>query len=129
MHVRTKGGATPGSTVHLLTPSGDLLGQWIGDVPTAAGEIVNIEVDTRRVYSISDFEIVEDGSEGFSVLPDSEDVRIRGAVMEVDEYGMLTLNVAGHLMFVETEGQRPHDFVGSTVEIIANDLKFYPTHI
>lgn len=129
MHVRTDCVAIPGSTVRLLTLSGHLSGQWVGDVTVACGEIIDIEVDTRRIYSISEFKIVKDGSNGFTVLPNSEEVRIRGIVLAVDAYGMLTLNVAGHLIFIETVGNVPRGFVGSRVQIIANDLKFYPINI
>ena len=126
MHVRPGGIAIPGSIVRLRAASGNLSGQWVGDVPIASGEIVDIDVDTRRIYPIGEFEIVVGGTDGFTILPDSDEVRISGIVMEVDEYGILTLNVSGHLMFIETEGDVPDDFVGSRVQIITNDLKFYP---
>lgn len=115
-----------GERLRVVTSAGTMDGLWRGDVPVAVDDVLQIELEVRLPRDWSDIERVQDQHSTIH-LPQSR-AFLEGIVLDIDQDGVLSLDVAGAPLMVETTGEPPLGIVGGRVRLrlVAGDLEFHP---
>ena len=103
---------------------------WRGDGEPPVDAAVDVEIDIADEVSWGD--IVRDSEKIDACVQSaqgSDQLVVRGVVDEVDQLGVLVLNVAGAIVLIETIGEPPEGVVGSTVVIVTRRASVFPTGI
>lgn len=117
----------PGARICFSTRAGDLEGWWRGAYAVAVGDEVDVELELPESRDWSNVEVV---GEARPTDPRAyESPYVEGIVLDVDQDGVLCLDVLGTPLMVETTGQAPHGIVGKWVRLFAQDLEFHPMGI
>ncbi|WP_157747043.1 hypothetical protein [Micromonospora echinofusca] len=96
--------------------------EWVG-VPPSAGELVDVELDVDAILGWADA-IAVDGAE--AILRDGP--RLRGSV-ELQDQELLTVRVAEGLVQVQVDDGSRDVPPGTTVVVVVEQLRLYPTGV
>jgi hypothetical protein len=127
MRAHVLAASVPGESTRVRTAHGDLTGSWKGRDPVEAGAEVDVELSTSRPYHWTEIRRVPDGAAGFRITDDGH-VEVIGEVVDYDQYDVITLRAGGALLLIDTEGDAPLGITGTTVRVIVDDLRIYPTN-
>lgn len=109
-------------SIEMDTEVGRLRGTWRGSTAISQGESVDVELDVANPRSLADLVVDPQGNRGQGVL--------RGVIQAAFEDGVIVLQIGSSAVQVELEQAPPVDeIVGRTVDLIAEDLEFFPTGV
>ena len=97
---------------------------WRGAVPPAGRIGTEVELN---VLSDVDWNDISVGSALLDIVPRrSNGLVIKGAVVDVDQYGVLTLDTGGGIVLLDTVGDPPLGIAGRPVELEVRDVELFP---
>ena len=100
---------------------------WRGDVPPELQDYdVELEVPEQLRWG-QDAGVDAEAAAGISHL--GSDTRIVGRVLECDDVGVLSVEVAGTLIMVELTERPPANIAGANVSLRVRRLELYPSSL
>lgn len=116
--------AAQGERLVAATPVGEIEGKWCGQGAVAAGDVLHVELELPRPRESS--EILWLHAEGPTGQMNHPGRWLEGVAVDVDQEGVLTLDVGGTPVLVDTAGDPPLGVVGQRVRLLAEDMEFHP---
>ncbi len=116
------------SRIRLGTSAGHLMATWRGDESVDVHDFFDVEIDVRATHLFEELEFVSSPGEGFRIQHDDA-VAVTGRVVEVDDQGVMSLEVGSALLSIEMEGIAPLEISGTLATVVVRDLEVYPTAI
>jgi hypothetical protein len=117
-----------GERLAVLTSAGPMAGLWRGRHPVGVGDELHFEMELENPRDWSEIGWRRVGGHS-KVAPSSSPLWIEGTVTDFDQNGVLTLDVAGTPLMIDTTGEPPLGVVGLTVRVAAQDLQFFPVEV
>jgi hypothetical protein len=113
-----------GERLVLETPAGTIGGLWRGHGAVDLNDVLDVELELPRSHDWSEIDCVRDDKP--NLWGSRSDPWLEGIALDVDELGVLTLDVAGAILLVDTTGDPPDGIVGERVRLRSVDLEFHP---
>lgn len=121
--------ALEGSAGWLVIKSPSVSGSvvWNGDALPLLGVEVDVELDAHD--GVDWGVIAVDPPARAIINPASDGLTVDGLVEDFDQYGVLTLRLAGGLMLFDTAGDPPIGIVGRRVRMVVPNVALYLSNL
>lgn len=115
-----------GGCVPFDTDNGPGVARWRG-TPQSTGNDLDVEFDIRDIVDWAEVTVEESRREALAIRCDQ--MSISGTVLDVDENGLLALDLIGTVVLIDTSGEAPLGVVGQQVSFLVRDVEIYPTNV
>jgi hypothetical protein len=127
MVMRVTVAATADGLVQIGSPGVRGTGEWRGAAAPVVGAEVDVELEPAGQVDWAD--VVLDPALHDIVHPGDGELVLDGLVDDVDQYGVLTLQLVGGFVLIDTTGDPPFGIVGRRVRLFVRGTVLYPSTV